>query len=161
MAWFEPSVQIGGEDGPGGGFGGFIPQAGFDESLAGVAAALEDGAEAICVVKEVVFGAGRGGVGRVGGGGFGDEIEEVERAPVVIEEEVASVEGSARKGDGDGWEFFDEFVAEVSEASAGLVVVHVFGWDPARFPIEVEAMKRLASGGVPVGGPAGVGADEA
>ena len=158
-------MQVSGEDGPGGGFGGFIPQAGFDESLAGVAAALEDGAEAIRVVKEVVFrvggGGGGGGVGRVGGGGFGDEIEEMERAPVVVEEEVASVEGSASQGDGDGWEFLDEFVAEVSEASAGLVVVHVFGWDPAGFPIEVEAMKRLARGGVPAGGPAGVGADEA
>jgi hypothetical protein len=32
-------------------FGGFVPQAGLDETLAGVAAALQDGAQALIVVK--------------------------------------------------------------------------------------------------------------
>jgi len=64
LAGFEPGLQVGGEDGPGSGFGGFVPKAGFDEALARVAAALEDGSEA---VRVGVFEAGGGGVGGVGG----------------------------------------------------------------------------------------------
>ena len=105
-AGFEPGSQVGGKDGPGGSFGGFVPQAGFDEALAWVAAALEHGAEAVGVG---VFEAGGGGVGGVGGGGFGDEIEEMEGPTVVVKEEVAGVEGGAGKGDGDRGEFLDEF----------------------------------------------------
>jgi hypothetical protein len=41
LAGFDPGLQVGG-----GGFGGFVPQAGLDEALAGVAAALEDGTQA-------------------------------------------------------------------------------------------------------------------
>ena len=41
MAGFDPGLQVGG-----GGFGGFVLQAGLYEALAGVAAALEDGTQA-------------------------------------------------------------------------------------------------------------------
>jgi len=155
LAGFEPGLEVGGEDGPGGGFGGFVPQAGFDEALAGVAPALEDGAESVAVG---VFEAGRGGVGGVGSRGFGDEIEEMEGAPVIVKEKVAGVEGGASKGDGNRGKFLDEFDAEGPEAAAGVVDVHVFGWDVAGFPVKEEAMEGLAGGGVPAGGPAGGGA---
>jgi hypothetical protein len=97
-------------------FGGFVPQAGLDEALAGVAAALEDGAQAVSVVEVIVFGAARSEVGGVGGGGFGDEIEQMERAPVVVKEEVAGVERGLPKGAGDGGEFLDEFDASTGAA---------------------------------------------